>query len=91
MKWTHPQGGLFLWVTLPAGVDCMRLFDESIKHNVAFVPGQPFFAEGDSGSHMRLNFSNATPEMLREGIRRLSIAVAHEIEHKMPVESLATA
>ena len=91
VKWTHPQGGLFLWVTLPAGVDCMRLFDESIKHNVAFVPGQPFFAEGDSGSHMRLNFSNATPEMLREGIRRLSIAVAHEIEHKMPVESLATA
>src|SRR6516162_8702872 len=91
VKWTHPQGGLFLWVTLPAGVDCMRLFDEALKHNVAFVPGQPFFAQGDSGSHMRLNFSNATPEMLREGIRRLSIAVAHEIEHKMPVESLATA
>jgi len=45
------------------------------------VPGNPFFAEGDSGSHMRLNFSNATPEMIREGIRRLSIAVAHEIEH----------
>src|SRR5271165_3122300 len=40
VKWTHPQGGLFLWVTLPAGVDCMRLFDEAIRHNVAFVPGQ---------------------------------------------------
>jgi len=87
VKWTHPQGGLFLWVTLPAGVDCMRLFDEAIRHNVAFVPGQPFFAEGDSGSHMRLNFSNATPEMLREGIRRLSIAVAHEIEHKASIGS----
>jgi 2-aminoadipate transaminase len=91
VKWTHPQGGLFLWVTLPTGVDCMRLFDEAIKHNVAFVPGQPFFAEGDSGSHMRLNFSNATPEMLREGIRRLSIAVAHEIEHKVSIETPVTA
>jgi 2-aminoadipate transaminase len=85
-KWTHPRGGLFLWVTLPSGVDCMRLFDAAIKHNVAFVPGQPFFAEGDSGSHMRLNFSNATPEMLREGIRRLSIAVTHEIEHRASTE-----
>jgi len=81
VKWTRPQGGLFLWVTLPAGVDGMKLFNEAIRQNVAFVPGNPFFAEGDSGSHMRLNFSNATPEMIREGIRRLSIAVAHEIEH----------
>ena len=37
VKWTHPQGGLFLWVTLPAGVNCMRLFDDAIKHDVAFV------------------------------------------------------
>jgi|HubBroStandDraft_4_1064222.scaffolds.fasta_scaffold00290_9 2-aminoadipate transaminase len=91
VKWTHPQGGLFLWVTLPDGVDCMRLFDEAIRHDVAFVPGQPFFAEGDVGSHMRLNFSNATPEMIREGIRRLSIAVAHEIEHNAGVVSAVTA
>src|SRR6516162_838455 len=81
VKWTRPQGGLFLWVTLPTGVDGMKLFNEAIRENVAFVPGNPFFAEGDTGSHMRLNFSNATPEMIREGIRRLSIAVAHEIEH----------
>jgi len=49
---------------------------------VAFVPGDPFFPKGDEGSHMRLNFSNAKPEMIREGIRRLSIAVAHELEHR---------
>jgi 2-aminoadipate transaminase len=49
---------------------------------VAFVPGDPFFPNGDSGSHMRLNFSNAQPDMIREGIRRLSIAVAHELEHR---------
>jgi len=90
VKWTHPQGGLFLWVTLPKGVDCMRLFDDAVRHNVAFVPGQPFFAEGDAGSHMRLNFSNATPEMIREGIRRLSIAVAHEVEHTADANAVAT-
>ncbi len=81
VTWTHPHGGLFLWVTLPTGVDSRRLLDEALRHDVAFVPGNPFFAEGDKGSHMRLNFSNATPEMIREGVRRLSIAVAHELEH----------
>ncbi len=81
VTWTHPHGGLFLWVTLPTGVNARRLLDDALRHDVAFVPGDPFFAEGDKGSHMRLNFSNATPEMIREGIRRLSIAVAHELEH----------
>ncbi len=81
VTWTHPHGGLFLWVTLPTGVNSRRLLDEALRHDVAFVPGDPFFAEGDKGSHMRLNFSNATPEMIREGIRRLSIAVARELEH----------
>jgi len=89
VKWTHPQGGLFLWVTLPAGVDCMRMFEEAIGQKVAFVPGHPYFAEGDAGSHMRLNFSNATPQKIREGIRRLSIAVAHEIEHCTGSETAA--
>ncbi len=81
VTWTHPHGGLFLWVTLPTGVSSRRLLDDALRHDVAFVPGDPFFADGDKGSHMRLNFSNATPEMIREGIRRLSIAVAHELEH----------
>lgn len=82
VSWTHPQGGLFLWVTMPAGVDSSRLLDTALRQNVAFVPGDPFFPNGDTASHMRLNFSNAQPEMIREGIRRLSIAVAHELEHK---------
>ena len=81
VTWTHPHGGLFLWVTLPTGINSRRLLDEALRHDVAFVPGDPFFADGDKGSHMRLNFSNATPEMIREGVRRLSIAVAHELEH----------
>jgi 2-aminoadipate transaminase len=82
VSWTHPQGGLFLWVTMPPGVDSSRLLDLALRQNVAFVPGEPFFPKGDPGSHMRLNFSNARPEQIREGIRRLSIAVAHELEHR---------
>lgn len=81
VSWTHPHGGLFLWVTLPSGIDTMKLLDTALRQDVAFVPGDPFFPSGDSGSHMRLNFSNAQPEQIREGIRRLSIAVAHELEH----------
>jgi 2-aminoadipate transaminase len=81
VTWTHPHGGLFLWATLPSGINTRKLLDEALRNDVAFVPGDPFFPDGDKGSHMRLNFSNATPEMIREGIRRLSIAVAHELEH----------
>ncbi len=82
VSWTHPHGGLFLWVTLPPGIDTMKLLDTALRQDVAFVPGGPFFPSGqEKGSHMRLNFSNAQPEQIREGIRRLSIAVAHELEH----------
>lgn len=80
VTWTHPHGGLFLWVTLPSGINSRELLDQALLNDVAFVPGDPFFPDGDKGSHMRLNFSNATPEMIREGVRRLSIAVAHELE-----------
>src|SRR5271157_755288 len=83
VSWTHPKGGLFLWVTLPPGIDTMKLLDTALRQDVAFVPGDPFYPGGDTGSHMRLNFSNAPPEQIREGIRRLSIAVAHELEHSM--------
>jgi 2-aminoadipate transaminase len=82
VTWTRPHGGLFLWVTMPPGVDSSRLMEAALRQNVAFVPGDPFFPNGDEGSHMRLNFSNAQPEKIREGIRRLSIAVAHELEHR---------
>lgn len=83
VTWTRPQGGLFLWVTLPSETNCERLFQAAIKQNVAFVPGDCFFPRGENtGSHMRLNFSNASPDQIREGIRRLSIAVAEELHQQ---------
>jgi 2-aminoadipate transaminase len=84
VTWTHPKGGLFLWVTLPAGLDIEAVFQSALEQNVAFVPGNSFYAnDPEEGSrHMRLNFSNATPEQIREGIRRLSEAVKRLLKGK---------
>jgi 2-aminoadipate transaminase len=79
--WTRPQGGLFLWVTLPAGLRSSELFKTALEENVAFVPGESFYAVPDAMGErqLRLNFSNATPEKIREGIRRLANAVKRQM------------
>jgi 2-aminoadipate transaminase len=83
VTWTHPQGGLFLWVTLAEGMDCNKLFEAALKENVAFVPGDCFYAGNDltkEGSrHLRLNFSYGQPEQIREGVRRLAVAIKQQI------------
>jgi len=80
VTWTHPAGGLFLWVTLPESMDCQALFEVALRENVAFVPGGCFYAGSDEGRrHMRLNFSCAQPEQIREGIRRLAVAVRSQM------------
>ena len=71
-SWTHPEGGMFLWVTGPKGLDSMELLKAALKRNVAFVPGRDFFPDGTGGECMRLNFSNSTPERIREGVSRLA-------------------
>jgi 2-aminoadipate transaminase len=79
VTWTHPLGGLFLWVTLPEGMDSHQLFDAALKQNVAFVAGDSFYGGNGQANeglrHLRLNFSNAQPEQIREGIRRLAVAI----------------
>ena len=82
VTWTRPKGGLFLWVTLPKGMDCQALFETAIKENVAFVPGDSFYAteNGEGRLHFRLNFSYVPPDQIREGIRRLSVAVKRQME-----------
>lgn len=69
--WTKPEGGMFLWVTGPSDLDGLALLERAIKHQVAFVPGRDFFAGHGGRNHLRLNFSNSTPDRIREGIRRL--------------------
>jgi 2-aminoadipate transaminase len=81
VSWTHPKGGLFLWTTLPKDVDCRLLFRSALAEEVAFVPGDCFYANDvfEGCRHMRLNFSFSEPEQIREGIRRLSVAVKMQI------------
>ncbi len=68
---TRPEGGMFLWATLPEGMSSMDLFDEAIKNKVAFVPGRPFYVDGTGENTFRLNFSNSDEERIEEGIKRL--------------------
>jgi 2-aminoadipate transaminase len=71
VQWTRPQGGLFLWVTLPENQDAAVILEKAVKEKVAFVPGKSFFVDGSGKNTMRLNFSNARPEQIEEGIKRL--------------------
>jgi len=82
VTWTRPQGGLFLWATLPKGMRADELFKAALDENVAFVPGESFYATPDElgARQFRLNFSNAQPDKIREGIRRLSVAVKKQME-----------
>lgn len=72
VKWTEPSGGMFIWLTLPEGYDTAQLLPQAATAKVAYVPGVHFFANGGSNSSMRLNFSNPTPEQIKQGISRLA-------------------
>ena len=72
---TRPEGGMFLWMTLPEGLSSMDLFEAAIQENVAFVPGMPFYVDGGGEDTIRLNFSNTDPARIEEGIRRLGRAM----------------
>jgi len=77
--WTNPTGGLFVWLTLPEGLDSKAMMPRAIAARVAYVPGTGFYADGTGTSNMRLNFSYASPERLREGVRRLSGVMEQEL------------
>jgi 2-aminoadipate transaminase len=82
VNWTRPEGGLFLWVTLPEGMNSARLLDKAVEKKVAYVPGSPFYAQTKGENTMRLNFSNASPEMIVEGIRRLGLVFKENLPRK---------
>jgi 2-aminoadipate transaminase len=71
VDWTQPQGGLFLWGVLPKALSSADVLKVAVEQKVAFVPGAAFHARGGGENTMRLNFSNATPDGIREGISRL--------------------
>lgn len=75
VKWTEPDGGLFLFVTLPEYMDADELFKVAIEENVAFVPGTVFYCDGSGKNTLRINFSFMSKEMNEEGVKRLANAI----------------
>ena len=83
IRWTRPDGGLFIWVWLPDGIDTKEMLPQAVEKKVAYVPGAAAFVDGSGRNTMRLSFSSSTPEQINEGIRRLSEVVKAEIASKM--------
>lgn len=79
-RWSRPEGGVFVWVTLPPGLDTTEMFHQAIQRKVAYIPGAVFSVEGRTRNALRLNFSNVRPEAVREGVARLSETVREAME-----------
>ncbi len=79
-SWSHPEGGLFVWATLPDYINTTDLLARALRENVAFVPGQAAFVDGRGSSSMRLNFSAQTEEEITEGIRRIGRVISEQVE-----------
>ena len=88
VSWTHPEGGLFLWMTLPDRLNARTLLEECVRQNVAFVPGGAFYPNGGHENTLRLNYSNMPVERIREGVRRLASAVVKEMERSETLEEV---
>jgi 2-aminoadipate transaminase len=78
--WTEPEGGLFIWATLPEYIDTQDLLAKALRADVAFVPGRAAYVDGRGQSSMRLNFSGAGEDEIREGIRRIGKVVGEQVE-----------
>jgi len=78
--WTRPQGGLFVWATLPRFLDTGKMLPLAISRKVAYVPGTAFFADGRGANYMRLNFSYSDEDQIAEGIKRLGKVIRRETE-----------
>lgn len=79
VQWTRPEGGMFIWVTLPKHIDAMKLLDQALAAKVAFVPGAPFYANDPEINTLRLSFVTVPPERIREGIAILGKLIAAQM------------
>ena len=80
VSYTNPEGGMFIWVTLPGPINTEELIRKAIQGNVVFVPGKSFFTTNEGPRNMRLNYSNSSEEMIVEGIKRLGTIIKKERE-----------
>ena len=82
VTWTEPQGGLFLFVTLPSNLDTDEIFKKAIEKNVAFVAGSSFYCNNSGHNTMRINFSFSNNEEIETGVQRLSQVIIDELARK---------
>jgi len=78
-SWTNPEGGFFVWLTLPEGLDSKAMAPRAIANRVAYVPGTGFYADGTGHRHLRLSFCYPEPARIREGVRRLAVTIDEEL------------
>ena len=83
LSYSKPEGGLFIWVELPEGIDSRHIFTECLKNNVACVPGTPFFPNGTQKNTLRLNYSNMSKEKIIEGIKRMGEVLHRELKKEL--------
>jgi 2-aminoadipate transaminase len=86
VHWTHPEGGLFVWATLPSYLDATAMLPRAIARNVAYVPGEGFYAGGSGKNNMRLNFSFVESEKIRRGIELLSEVIRERMALRSDLE-----
>jgi 2-aminoadipate transaminase len=86
VSWTHPEGGLFVWVTLPSYLDATAMLPQAVKKNVAYVPGEGFYTDGAGKNCMRLNFSFVEPGKIRRGIEILAEVIRERMELRSDLE-----
>lgn len=91
LTWADPRGGFFLWAALPHHRDADRLLERAVKHGVVYVAGSAFYVNERGGSQIRLSFSAATHDEIREGIRRLADAIREELQEQQLVDPPARA
>ena len=72
VTWTKPNAGMFIWVTLPKDMDATALMSDVLAQNVAYVPGESFYATNPQKNHFRLSFVTVDPDVIKEGVRRLA-------------------
>ncbi|MHB1474371.1 MAG: aminotransferase-like domain-containing protein [Dermatophilaceae bacterium] len=79
-SWTHPEGGFYVWLTLPDGLNAKAMLPRAVTERVAYVPGTAFFADGTGHRHVRLSYCYPDPDRIREGVRRFAAVVQSELE-----------
>lgn len=80
LRWTKPEGGLFLWISLPHYIDTDKMIFKAVEKKVAYVVGSAFYFDEPEHNAMRINFSYSSLEQIEEGVKRLAEVIKEEIE-----------